>query len=366
MTAVFREVRRVLRDDGTLWLNLGDSYATFAGRAHSPGGGNQGDRFRAMGAQVPDQKNPGSNIPVYQPNRMPIAGLKPKDLVGIPWRVAFALQADGWWLRSDIIWAKPNPMPESVTDGPTRAHEYVFLLAKAARYYYDAEAVREAPAGYERKGGSATYTAGGSATHGIGSDSLHQMASNGRNKRTVWTVTTRGFPGAHFATFPPALVEPMVKAGTSERGACPVCGAVWEREVERTSMVIRTSEKGAAKHEVGLRTSTSGTMIEPSTSHTTGWRPTCSHDAEPVPCTVLDPFSGAATVGVVCQKLGRRYVGLDLSLPYCRMGRERLELNALAAWNDDEPASGHGASMDTLPLFEAQEQRTRTTETAVA
>src|SRR3990167_11278662 len=142
MVAVFREVRRVLRDDGTLWLNLGDSYATGAGKASSPGGGAQGERFLESGpsgyrgahdlspkhsrSQVPDGKNPDAMIPTYQPNRMPIAGLKPKDLCGIPWRTAFALQADGWYLRQDIIWAKPNPMPESVRDRCTKAHEYIF------------------------------------------------------------------------------------------------------------------------------------------------------------------------------------------------------------------------------------------------
>src|SRR5262245_26754765 len=142
LVTVFRAVRRVLRPDGTVWLNLGDSYATGAGRVgEHPGGGAQGEAWRERGAMT-------------SPNRLPIPGLKPKDLVGIPWRVAFALQADGWWLRSDIIWAKPNPMPESITDRPTKAHEYIFLLAKAERYYYDAEAIKEpqSQGTYERFG----------------------------------------------------------------------------------------------------------------------------------------------------------------------------------------------------------------------
>ena len=163
VVAVFREVRRVLRADGTLWLNLGDSYATGAGKAAQPGGGLQGDAFqgprgyrgshdsspkhRGARPQVPYQKNPDAGIPTFQPNRMPQPGLKPKDLVMLPARVAIALQDDGWYLRSDIVWHKPNPMPESVTDRPTKAHEYLFLLAKSERYYYDADAIKEPTTG---------------------------------------------------------------------------------------------------------------------------------------------------------------------------------------------------------------------------
>ena len=144
LVEIFREVRRVLRKDGTLWLNLGDSYATGAGKAKQAGGGAQGERWRGPGmAQVPDNKNPGAMIPTYQPNRMPLPGLKPKDLIGIPWMLAFALRDDGWWLRSEITWAKRAPMPESVTDRPTMATEKVFLLTNSAKYFYDAEAVKE-------------------------------------------------------------------------------------------------------------------------------------------------------------------------------------------------------------------------------
>ena len=216
MVDVFREVRRVLRDDGTLWLNLGDSYA------------------RAQETNVPQTKDGGAPAyPIHAKagssggavgrgdrpgSRVASLGLKPKDLVGIPWRVAFALQADGWYLRSDIIWAKPNPMPESVTDRPTKAHEYLFLLSRSARYYFDADAVREGLAGYERKGGKATYTADGFTTNGVGSKSLHQMSDAGRNIRSVWTIATEPYPGAHFATFPRKLVEPCVKAGCPEGG----------------------------------------------------------------------------------------------------------------------------------------------------
>ena len=182
MVDVFRKVRRVLRDDGTLWLNLGDSYAS---------------DMKGSGGPTPKQaSNSGS---FYQPIRLQ-HGLKPKDLVGIPWRVAFALQADGWYLRSDIIWAKPNPMPESVTDRPTKSHEYMFLLSKSPRYFFDQEAVREAQEG---DGGRTRQDA---------------EVSAGRNIRTVWTIATKPYPGAHFAVFPPALVEPCVKAGCPEGG----------------------------------------------------------------------------------------------------------------------------------------------------
>jgi len=205
MVAVFREVRRVLRDDGTLWLNLGDSYATGAGKVGDrPGGGAQGDGWQ--GAKT-------------SPNRLPIEGLKPKDLVGIPWRVAFALQADGWWLRSDIIWHKPNPMPESIKDRPTKAHEYVFLMSKSPRYYYDADAIKEratraSSGNRERHCHDGTR---GRSDH-LGASIPWTNDDTGRNKRSVWTVTTRPFSGAHFACYPPDLIKPCIAAGCPEGG----------------------------------------------------------------------------------------------------------------------------------------------------
>ena len=233
MVEVFEAVRRVLRPDGTCWLNLGDCYATGAGKVGDrPGGGDQGDRARGIAVMT-------------QPNRMPIPGLKPKDLVGIPWRVAFALQAAGWWLRSDIVWAKPNPMPESVTDRPTRSHEYLFLLAKSERYYYDAEAIKEptrwpdgpnAPdkikspygQGFTRRADKQADTGladpGGPDMTKVGfNDRWNEAkadgsAPTGRNKRSVWTISTAPYPEAHFATFPPDLVRPCVLAGTAAEG----------------------------------------------------------------------------------------------------------------------------------------------------
>jgi len=196
MVAVFREVKRVLRDDGTLWLNLGDSYAS----------GNM------TGKQGPNgiTGNRAQNT-ISIPGRKPTNGLKEKDLVGIPWRVAFALQADGWYLRSDIIWAKPNPMPESVTDRPTKAHEYIFLLTKQARYYYDADAVRE-EATYGGYKDARSYN--GKNGGDVEDPKWDGRGATGRNRRTVWTIPTAPYSGAHFATFPPDLVRPCVLAGS--------------------------------------------------------------------------------------------------------------------------------------------------------
>ena len=360
---VMREVRRVLRDDGTLWLNLGDSYASgITGR-------NDTDRETPGGRGGSFDGGPRRQLAIE-------SGLKPKDLVGVPWMVAFALQADGWWLRSDIVWSKKNCMPESVTDRPTRSHEYVFLLAKSARYYYDADAIREP---HSPDGRKATSAPRGAASHANyrGADGHERWPGSGRNRRSVWEIATQPFgmemcaackavytaaryrrlraggspcctfevaedekcggsrfellngtwecaacgtaytvkglqrlPRAarcacgrddawvgHFAVFPEKLVEPCILAGTSERGCCPKLQGGGE-----TVDVCR------------------GPMIATST---TGWRPTCDHDTEPVPSTVLDPFSGSGTVGLVAERLGRHSVLIDASEDYCQMARER-------------------------------------------
>ena len=203
---VFREVRRVLREDGTLWLNLGDSYS---------GSG------KGVWDAPEDRKTAVKET--YRPSVNPVkvqTGLKPKDLIGIPWRVAFALQTDGWYLRQDIIWHKPNPMPESVRDRCTKAHEYIFLLSKSERYFFDSKAMREPgvyPAGTKAAKGSAERA----QETGVNARPPEYKIYDGmRNKRSVWTVTTKPFKGAHFATFPPDLIEPCVLAG------CPVGGVV--------------------------------------------------------------------------------------------------------------------------------------------
>jgi site-specific DNA-methyltransferase (cytosine-N4-specific) len=266
LVGVFREVRRVLRADGTLWLNLGDCYA---GSRGGPQGktGQMNDRSvaaqRCRVKRIPGSGGQQAGARRDQPSCPP--GLKPKDLVGIPWRVALALQADGWWLRSDIVWAKPNPMPESVTDRPTKSHEHVFMLAKRGDHYFDQDAVREPHTMKPQRRRKPhkprqpdllmpPQTHSGSQRDEPGVDG-HPL---GRNIRDVWTVQTQPYPGAHFAVMPPKLVEPCIKAG------CPAGGVV------------------------------------------------------------LDPFFGAGTVGLVAARLNRRCVGLELSHKYCELARARL------------------------------------------
>lgn len=207
---VFREVKRVLRDDGTLWLNLGDSYFS---TTKGSGGSNPETSPKQAWKGVENGQG-------FSPRKISagILDLKPKDLVGIPWRVAFALQQDGWYLRSDIIWSKPNPMPESVTDRPTKAHEYIFLLSKSERYYYDAEAIREPTVSTKPAGNKKAMNTGRIGKEGWSFDKEKSIPIDGRNKRTVWEVSTQPFPEAHFATFPQKLIEPCILAGCPENG----------------------------------------------------------------------------------------------------------------------------------------------------
>ena len=346
MVAVFREVRRVLRKDGTLWLNMGDCYAA------------QGRSGRDEGY---NERTGRGEIVRHNRDRVVPPDLKPKDLVGMPWHLAFALQADGWWLRSDIIWAKPNPMPESVTDRPTKAHEYLFLMTKAARYFYDADAVREPldrPEELHRKtpavfGGAKKYAGYGTRKH---SGREYKGEMTGRNKRDVWTIATSPFPSAHFATFPPKLVEPCIKAGTSEKGCCPECGSPWARVVKarpNPSKYANTGQDltGGAPNMGGNRQTSAGLHRNPGGVYreatTTGWRPSCEctepgdyHKGmaeigvvalcspDPIPCAVLDPFFGAGTVGLVAQRLHRDCIGIELSEDYCRMAAKRIRDDA--------------------------------------
>jgi DNA modification methylase len=254
LVAVFNEARRVLRDDGTVWLNLGDSYASI-------GTGKQGNGQMATRSVASARIAP---IP---------AGVLPKNLIGIPWRVAFALQMEGWYLRQDIIWHKPNPMPESVTDRCTKAHEYIFLLAKSERYYYDASAISEPnaePTGsggwqsaarkgdYDRYQGQYSSKKTEGASGGSKVSQGLRVTGEGRNKRSVWTVTTKPFDEAHFATFPPDLIEPCILAGCPEGG------------------------------------------------------------------TVLDPFGGAGTTGLVADRHKRDAILIELNPEYAEMARRRI------------------------------------------
>jgi DNA modification methylase len=312
MVEVFRGVRRVLRDDGTLWLNLGDCYA---------GGGRHSEPTKYAAAD--DAK-------VARPQ---VRGLKLKDLVGQPWRVAFALQADGWYLRSAIIWHKPNPMPESVTDRPTSSHEYVFLLTKSARYYYDADAVRLPVS--ENNTGEISVAPHGDHVKTGGHRKQERRTYDricGANLRDVWTIATHAYPDAHFATFPPKLVEPCVKAGTSERGCCPECGAAVERVVELTDEYAAllksdgawTSEDGKPNKETKRQESSHPSNVPPK-HNTVGWRNGCDHKfTQSVPCVVLDPFGGSGTTAEVALAHGCNAILIELNPEYAKQIRRRL------------------------------------------
>ena len=421
LVAVFREVRRVLRDDGTLWLNYGDAYAA---NTKGVGGTNPGTHG------VHQVTNPGSYIDGgFKLNH----GLKPKDLMMMPARVAMALQADGWYLRSKIIWAKPNPMPESVTDRPTSAYEELFLMTKSGSslfwthraydgvrsqpapdyvwrnrdtgeetpvepsgwretpsekdpkqklwrrvnlweghdYFYDAEAVRtpisestierygDDPASawkeqtftdvkkgrspgklreitgqyakpYEGQGGKDFTETGAQDARSTKSrivEGVRNGTITGANLRNVWTIPTHSYKDAHFATFPPALVEPCIKAGTSERGVCGECGAPWARDVETSgsggNKGCNASIPPGAKNPVGYARLGGGAYI--ASRETVGWSPTCEHKAATVPAVCLDPFAGSGTVGQVALSHGRSFIGVEINPEYVEMGKRRTE-----------------------------------------
>ena len=336
---VFKEVWRVLRDDGTFWLNLGDSYAG-SGGAHNSNHANPGlsDSWQRNG--VPHYGNMG--IPG---NYLAPVGLKPKSLIGQPWRVAFALQDDGWILRAAPIWFKPNPMPESVKDRPTSAYEMVFLLTKQRRYFYDSDAmpqpsmsgpsdVKKMAEGRERIGGKHKtlqddFSKASAATN-IG---RKRAVGDPRsvNLRNVWPMATQGFKSAHFATFPEELPRRCILLGTSEKGVCAECGAPWSRMTVRHDhgwdgslygervVAVSTLSGGTAKSTLG---SPHGAWT--GKTQTLGWQPTCACNAEVTPAIVLDPFAGAGTTGLVALRHGRSFVGIELSAKYAEMARQRI------------------------------------------
>lgn len=323
MVEVFREVRRVLRDDGTCWVNMGDSYA------HGVPSGTAGTQYLAGGAGKPWRG--------FAAFSTVGNGYKPKDLLMMPARLALALQADGWWLRSQIVWAKPNPMPESVTDRPTSAYEMVYLLSKKPRYFYDADAVRENVGEETRRnvGFRDRQYMNGRAANGI-DDGYTAMPRDepsraGRSLRNVWTIATQAFPEAHFATFPAELAERCIRAGTSERGCCAQCGKPWWRITDKTfvpqpdvslqrGMRLETQHDAANQWPGTPRGSTSTT--------TTGWQPGCTHGADVVPATVLDPFAGAGTTLLVADRLQRNAIGIELNAAYTEMAMERCRRDA--------------------------------------
>jgi hypothetical protein len=317
IVAVFREVRRVLRDDGVAFVNFGDSYCSTAPAT-------MGDPLRCEGILAGVRQRTAEARRKYRPDTP--SGLKPKDLVGIPWRVAFALQADGWWLRSDIIsdiiWEKPNPMPESVTDRVTKAHEYVFVLTKSERYFYDGEAIKE-DAVYAGADANRVHAGEMEQAHDPVRFRTRPMGRtcgypDRRNRRSVWKVATKPTPDAHFATWPPALVEPMILAGTSEKGCCPACGAPWRRVVQHREVLLRPNSNSRRGHCPSAgRTSTPQRGAVSCESKTLGWQPSCSCPADgPIPCLVLDPFVGSGTTLEVAELLGRSAIGVDLNPTY--------------------------------------------------
>jgi DNA modification methylase len=390
---IFREVRRVLRDDGTLWLNLGDSYNS------NPSWGRGKTTLEGRHQDAIPQKPAGGWL-----SHAKTETLKPKDLCGIPWRVAMALQADGWYLRQDIIWHKPNPMPESVADRCTKAHEYLFMLSKSPRYYYDAEAIKEEGVGHQMsreeyaealRRTSEQWYVRVSGTPKSGSKSDNNLTAGkcppgGRNKRSVWTVATAPFKEAHFATFPPDLIRPCIRAGTSAKGCCPKCGAPWQRVVRKSGSSRNVNDVKLPEQHLNDGDRRSNNRQDVSMSTTIGWRPTCeccepewsercdvlfeglaakrrSRDARkrwqqdkanrwyerayryadaclmprehPMfgadPCTVFDPFMGAGTTAIVAAQERRDYIGIEIKPEYCDMARRRV------------------AVVEVLPLFEA-------------
>lgn len=296
LVAVFREVKRVLRDDGTCWVNLGDTFAA------------------NRGYQVVDHKH--KDVGNSFAMKAASFGVKPKCLIGIPWMTAFALRADGWYLRSDIIWAKGcsgdykggNVMPESVKDRPTRAHEYLFLLSKSERYFYDQNAINEP-----------------------------DQESGERNMRSVWTVKTKPYSGAHFATFPEKLVEPCIMAGTSQAGCCSECGKPYQRMIEKQGITAHDGDtdsaykKNSTANRLALLRQAARERGEEYSNKTTtlGFEPDCTCNAKAVPCVVLDPFGGSGTVGAVAERLGRNSILIELNPEYVVLAEQRTAQSGL-------------------------------------
>jgi len=363
-TLVFlREIRRVLRKDGVVFWNIGDSYAGSWGNSGSRAGGQRPHnvgRFDRPGYDNHTERPPQSytkskRIPResgrWGGGNNPASGvLKPKDLCLIPFRVAIAAQEDGWWVRSVIIWSKPNPMPESVTDRPTESHEYILMLTKSAKYYWDQEAVREPnlPQSIERAkhAWKQHKTNDMVAIHNVDTERMGErfVPEAGRNIRSVWEFPTQPYPAAHFAVFPEKLPEICIKAATPEVGCCSKCGAPWERIVERIDKgwdgskygenVVTASggakSGGTAKSTLG---SSHGQLV--GSQNTLGWQPTCKCNADKVPSLVLDPFAGSGTTLWVSKKLGRRAVGYELSDEYCKLALERNRQMVL--WANEAP-----------------------------
>ena len=312
MVEVFAAVRRVLHPSGTVWMNIGDSYAN-----DGKWGGHTGGKHVAALHCSPIGRN------------KRYTGLKPKDMCLIPERLFIALQDDGWWVRSKIAWCKKSPMPESVTDRPTNSWEPIALLTRNAKYFYDAEAVKEDDTGRRcnefRRGtyvNNETFNNSGTLNGSQG----EYIDTTGRNMRNVWHLGPEPYPDAHFATFPTEIPRRAIKAGTSEHGCCPACRAPYKRIVDKTKLTReRPNEYTKRTGQEGTGNSCANTVAGVA-SRTTGWEPTCKCDAgKPVPCRVLDPFFGSGTTGEVAQELGCECWGIELNAEYIELAARRFK-----------------------------------------
>lgn len=384
LVAVFREVRRVLRSDGVCWLNYGDAYCNTD--KWGGGGGNAGKQTISADGTVPSW--------AVRERKQPQPGLKPKDLMLIPFRLAIALQDDGWWIRSRLPWLKPNGMPSSVEDRPGTSVEEIFMLTKTARYFYDGEAIKlvaKYPAGPNAPNKIASPQGQGFARRNKNersSDSLVEssartragfnerwdggvsdgqrsyrqsdmffsalgdvrgVVANGNGNIIALHVATQPYPEAHFATFPPRLIEPLILAGTSAKGCCSKCGAPWERVLEKTfvpqpDVSLEKGVRGAnGQKPLDDSDSREGFPLGTIASRTIGWKPACvCADAGVEPCTILDPFMGAGTTALVADRLQRNAIGFELSDEYAGQSQKRI--------TSDRPGGAGGL----LDLMEGQ------------
>ncbi len=307
LVEVCSEIKRVLRKDGTFWLNLGDGYNNSSGFSRTTSWKRKG---REKGSA--DKKS------------FKHKTIKTKDLVGIPWRCALALQDVGWYLRCDIIYKKSNPLPDGARDRPSRGHEYIFLLTKSPKYFYDYYAVLEDTEGHP----AGEQGFGANEQHGTyRMDQERSFTHYGkRNKRSVWTTSVSSFKGSHYATFSIKLIDPCVKAGTSEYGCCVECGTPWERQFEKVEKEV----KRESSPKKGTEIKDIMSFVEEKKEYKlflveTGWEKQCNCETNEVkPCLVLDPFSGMATTGLVAFKHNQHYVGVELNKEYLQMSRDRL------------------------------------------
>jgi len=328
LVAVFAEVHRVLHPSGTLWINLGDSYASGKGTCFNPGGGESSlGKERKQAAAHPLNRGNKSDLEAQ--------GLKPKDLMMVPSRFAIAMQDWVWYLRDFIVWHKPAPMPESVTDRCTKAWEPIFMFAKSPKYYADMEAVKQqAIEPVPRTSFLPDSNKDSQSTCRVAASSVSRKNRDGEittsNLRNVWTLSPESFPGKHFATFPSELPRKCIMIGSSAKGCCPHCLAPWVRVVESNG--YSKADKPSARKGADINPSNQGTAMRCVgcghwSKETTGWAASCQcphTEAETIPCRVLDPFSGSGTTGRVAFDLGRDYIGIDLNKEYEALARERI------------------------------------------